>query len=76
MCTQDAGVKSGKVVAPYLALVAVANEKGAFGSPSTAVDHFTLLSFIFPIGKFKPLHLHYRSTCGVIYRSASFLADL
>ena len=41
---QHAEVKSGKGVAPSPVLVAVANEKVAFGSPSTAVDHFALLS--------------------------------
>ena len=40
---QLAGVKFGKGVVPSPALEVVANEKGAFGSPTTAVVHFTLL---------------------------------
>ena len=48
MSTIMMGVKSEKGVAPSPALVALANENGASGSPSTAVEHFTLLKHTLP----------------------------
>ena len=46
---QLAVVKFGKGVVPSPALEVVANEKGAFGSPTTAVVHFTYVTLLISV---------------------------